>query len=67
MKRRDVGFWHAGDARHANMRLARNRHASAIAAYPLLRDQRIWLGRGSRSELDCPQGRHNGETANVTL
>jgi hypothetical protein len=30
--------------------LARNRHADAVAVCPLLKDQRNWLGRGSKSE-----------------
>jgi hypothetical protein len=32
--------------------LARNRHAGAVVARPLLGDQRTWLGRGSKSEND---------------
>jgi hypothetical protein len=32
--------------------LARNRHVDPVAACPLLGDQRTWLGRGSRSDID---------------
>ena len=32
--------------------LARNRHADAIAACPLLGEQRTWLCRGSKTEFD---------------
>jgi len=32
--------------------MARNGLAAAVAACPLLRDQRTWLGRGSKSEND---------------
>jgi len=32
--------------------MARNQHADAVATCPLLRDERTWLGRGSKSEND---------------
>jgi hypothetical protein len=41
-----------GPSYRAHPRLYRNRHADAVAARLLLRDQRTWLGRGSKSEND---------------
>jgi hypothetical protein len=35
--------------------LARNRHTDAVAECPMLRDQRTWLGLGSKCEIDPMQ------------